>query len=265
MQSLACNFPWSLNLPTYTDLFEQSVKLNVELGETSGFLSYDEEKNIIITHHPNLMKDYVGKHLIKLVLTDKQKIMKDIEIELNVICFDLKGKSVESLNNQIVYDFPPPQPYVKTINNMGRLRVAFTRPIILPTFNRFPEFEKDNMLAQNCTNGGICKQQTRRLSRSLNQAATINSSKLYQALEIVNRGFVQINNAKMPVVNLSIIPGPDSNLTELEFTWNCVNFDQNYMDFILNFTNVKGISIREGKDKLNVTFTGTKYFKNEDG
>jgi hypothetical protein len=37
------------------------------------------------------------------------------------------------------------------------------------------------------------------------------------------------------------------------------------MDFILNFTNVKGISIREGKDKLNVTFTGTKYFKNEDG
>ena len=64
--------------------------------------------------------------------------------------------SVKSINKQIVKQQSPPRPFVKEISNTGLLRVAFTRPIILPTFKRFPEFEKDNMLAQNCTNGGIC-------------------------------------------------------------------------------------------------------------
>jgi hypothetical protein len=70
------------------------------------------------------------------------------------------------------------------------MRVAITRPIVLPTFSRFPEFVKKNMLAQNCTNGGICKQPTRRLSQTLNQTANITSSALEQALEIVNRGLI---------------------------------------------------------------------------
>ena len=99
---------------------------------------------------------------------------------------------------------------------MGRLRVAISRPIMLPTFTRFPEFEKDNMLAQNCTNGKICKEPTTRgLSRMLNQATTNTSSELYQALEIVNRGLIHVNRTNVPVVDLVMIPGLESNLTEL--------------------------------------------------
>ena len=62
MQSLACNFPWSLKVPTYTDLFGQTVKANVVLGETSEFLSYDESTKIIMTDDPDLLENYKGKH-----------------------------------------------------------------------------------------------------------------------------------------------------------------------------------------------------------
>ena len=79
---------------------------------------------------------------------------------------------------------------MKNIDNMGRLRIAITRPIELPTFNSFPEFENDNMLVLNCSNGGICEKPARRLSLTENQFATKSSSEIDQALDIVNRGLV---------------------------------------------------------------------------
>jgi hypothetical protein len=61
---------------------------------------------------------------------------------------------------------------------MGRLRIGFTRPIELPTFTSFPEFENDNMLAINCSNGGICEKSARRLSQTPNQFATNSISEI---------------------------------------------------------------------------------------
>ena len=49
----------------------------------------------------------------------------------------------------------------------------------------------------------------------LNQATTNTSSELYQALEIVNRGIIHVNRTNVPVVDLVMIPGLESNLTEL--------------------------------------------------
>ena len=102
---------------------------------------------------------------------------------------------------------------MKNIDNMGRLRIAITRPIELPTFNSFPEFENDNMLVLNCSNGGICEKPARRLSRTQNQFATKSSSEIDQALDIVNRGLVYIKDDYVPVVNLVMVQGPNSNLT----------------------------------------------------
>ena len=48
--------------------------------------------------------------------------------------------SVQTINKQIIKQLSPPRPFVKNISNTGLLRVAFTRPIILPTYRRFPEF-----------------------------------------------------------------------------------------------------------------------------
>ena len=47
------------------------------------------------------------------------------------------------------------------------------------------------------------------------QAATNTSSELYQALEIINRGLVHVNRNKVPIIDLIMVPGLESNLTEL--------------------------------------------------
>jgi hypothetical protein len=40
-------------VPTYTDLFGQTVEILVELGKTSKFLSYEESLKIIMTDSPD--------------------------------------------------------------------------------------------------------------------------------------------------------------------------------------------------------------------
>ena len=53
-----------------------------------------------------------------------------------------------------------------------------------------------------------------------------------------------------------MVPGLESNFSALEFTWRCVDFKPEYMDFTLNFTFYGNISIQDYKDFLNVTFFG---------
>jgi hypothetical protein len=65
-QTLACKFPWSFKVPTYTDTFKQSVTTNVNLGETRAFLEYDEVSRIIKTLDPELLEKFIGSFEIKI-------------------------------------------------------------------------------------------------------------------------------------------------------------------------------------------------------
>ena len=38
------------------------------------------------------------------------------------------------------WNAPPPKPFIKEITNFGLVRVGFTRPIVLPTYKMFTEF-----------------------------------------------------------------------------------------------------------------------------
>ena len=145
------------------------------------------------------------------------------------MCLDSDQK-VSYESNHIVYKLSPPRPYIKLVDNIGKVRVAFTRPILLPTFNSFPEFEKEEFMRRNFTNGSSGHKE-RRLNATSNS-----SSELIQSLEIMNRGMLKVKNTLVPVVNLEIIAGPDSDQSALEFTWKCVDFKPDYMDFVLNFS-----------------------------
>jgi hypothetical protein len=90
----------------------------------------------------------------------------------------------------------PPRPFVKSVDNMGNVRVAFTRSILLPTFNRFPEFAEAQSMRQNFTNE-YTDHSERRLNASSNQSSDLN-----QALDIINRGLLKVNTTYLPVVNL---------------------------------------------------------------
>lgn len=48
---------------------------------------------------------------------------------------------------------PPPRPYIQEFNNFGKLRVGFTRPIQVPTFDLYPEFTQDAYFSKNCSHG----------------------------------------------------------------------------------------------------------------
>ena len=61
-----------------------------------------------------------------------------------------------------------------------------------------------------------------------------------------------------------MVPGLESNFSALEFTWRCVDFKPEYMDFTLNFTFYGNVSIQDGKDSLKVTLFGKKYFGTDD-
>ena len=94
-------------------------------------------------------------------------------------------------------------------------------------------------MQRNLTNGSISHSE-RRLNATSNS-----SSELIQSLEIMNRGMLKVNNTLVPVVNLEIIAGPESDKSALDFTWKCVDFKPDYMDFVLNFTYFGDVSTQE--------------------
>jgi hypothetical protein len=60
---------------------------------------------------------------------------------------------------------------------------------------------------------------------------------------------------------MNMIPGIESNLQDLNFTWVCVDFQPTYMDFLVNYTHYSNVSVHEFKDQLQVKFNGIQYFR----
>ena len=73
-----------------------------------------------------------------------------------------------------------------------------------------------------------------------------------------------INGTINPVLNISMIPGPDSNDSLLNFTWTCKAFTTLYMDVLMNYTYYDQVSINDVQDSIKLNFYGNKYFKAND-
>lgn len=78
------------------------------------------------------MCTYEGKYKAGLKLTDSVGFSKEMTIDI-IVTKEVTKKVVES---KFVPEFklPPPKPKIKYVDYMGRVRVEFTRPIVLPTF-----------------------------------------------------------------------------------------------------------------------------------
>ena len=135
-------------------------------------------------------------------------------------------KQAEKEKEKQVQKQPPPKPFIVKINQFGKLIIGFTRSIMLPTFARYPEFTSQQFFSGNCTNGGFCEQ-----SRLLQQASeTVYDGSLQtsyteqdaiEARDILNRGQIYVNSIKVPIIDISVIPGAESDASLLGFTWNC--------------------------------------------
>jgi hypothetical protein len=70
----------------------------------------------------------------------------------------------------------------------------------------------------------------------------------------VNRGLSLVNNTLVPIINLIMKPGLETDSKMLDFTWNCTDFKPTYIDFSVKYTNYQNVSIRDYKDSLEVAF-----------
>lgn len=57
-----------------------------------------------------------------------------------------------------------------------------------------------------------------------------------EAVEIVNRGLVLVNETLWPILNLTMKAGIESNQSQLEMAWRCEDFKPLYMDFLVNYS-----------------------------
>ena len=67
---------------------------------------------------------------------------------------------------------------------------------------------------RNCTYGRSCN-----LARLLASNDTLSEQE--QAVEIVNRGIVRLNNSEYPLIEIKMLPSPYEDTRQLNFSWEC--------------------------------------------
>lgn len=104
----------------------------MNLDAVSDFLEFNSNKLSTFVDSSELCT-YEGKYKTVIKLTDSVGFSKEINIDVIVLKF-VKSTQTES-SFVPVFKLPPPKPKIKYIDYMGRVRVEFTRPIVLPTFH----------------------------------------------------------------------------------------------------------------------------------
>ena len=177
----------------------------MNLGDVAEFLQYDSYSSFLeLKIDPTELDLYEGNHEIKYKLTDSVGESLDYTFIVTVLCFTPEIPKLPELAK--IYNLPPPKPFIKVLNQMGLVRIGFTRNLELPTFEKYPEFNLTNHMLANCTNGNLyCNAATSsnasNLTRMLGQLPK-DSQEVREAVEIVNRGQVFVNRTWHPVVRL---------------------------------------------------------------
>ena len=74
-----------------------------------------------------------------------------------------------------------------------------------------------------------------------------------------------VGKQKKPVVELSLVPGENSDVNKLGLIWNCTNITSSFMDFQVFYEHADQISVNGIMEKINIIFHGKKYFAGTDG
>ena len=80
-------------------------------------------------------------------------------------------------------------------------------------------------------------------------------------MQIVNRGLIPLDKQMLPILDVNILPGVDTNSSLLNFTWECIDVTNHFLEFQVNYSNPKEISKHFNKDKIQVQFHGPQYFQ----
>ena len=109
---------------------------------------------------------------------------------------DFKEKTFKPPVRPFIIAEDPPKPFIKSINPFGVVRIEFTKSLLIPTFALYPEFETPDYMRPLNETDSLNSTSTRR-SRMLK---TKTLSEQDQAIEIINRGIVVVNNTEYPLI-----------------------------------------------------------------
>lgn len=82
-------------------------------------------------------------------------------------------------------------------------------------------------------------------------------------MEIVNRGLTSREEGMKPIIDFSLVAGEESDQSMLNMTWECVDANNLWLEFDVNYTNYEVISVHQIKDSMKATFFGRQYFLSE--
>ena len=113
------------------------------------------------------------------------------------------------------FKLPPPRAFIQKVDNLGEIKVKFTRLINPPSYSRFEEFNDPDRMSKPSDSSKEEIQSdspstsARRLQVSRANRLSYSDAK-QEAIDIINYGNVAYNDEKKPIIDLKVVPGPES-------------------------------------------------------
>lgn len=141
---------------------------------------------------------------------------------------------------------PSQKPYIKSINQLGELKVGFIHPLVIPDFASFPELLANPNLCPNCT--------------TTSQGRDLQAGQ--DAVEIINKGqFLNYEGEYERILDIVVVSGNSEDLRSQQFQWECKSFEKQEIQFKLDFEHAGAVSIFDIQDKLDIKFNDQRYFR----
>ena len=153
---IKCGVPWSTIIPEFKDVFGFLASAEIDFGKLDKFLLYISATRNITTAE-NIQDIPPGSYEININLKDSLGAKMQKSFKVKVVCFSFWSDAQAASEKYTVRPINkvqqnPPKPFIKSINNVGKVRVGFTQKLVIPTFTKYPEFKEDkNRMKQNCT------------------------------------------------------------------------------------------------------------------
>ena len=137
-------------MPEFTDLFGVQAQLSLNLESANMVFNFDNKLGIISLKNDDssLLFQFPGQYVIKYSLVDKFTNQKSYSFTIYVTCFNVESIKKPTLvpYRPIIEVDNPPKPFIESIDQIGKVRIAFTQEIQIITFDLYPEFRGSDMM-----------------------------------------------------------------------------------------------------------------------
>lgn len=155
---IPCGREWERELPVYIDAFGKRAYVEVKPGDTEGFIEWDPSVRKFIITQTDRNKLRGGMYSIDYTIYDTFRNYEERTIKVELQCWSFLDNLLPGQKPLVSFVPPndtqtdPPIPILQRIDQFGRVRVTFDRPMWLPTFKEYPEFlEYPQLMEKNCT------------------------------------------------------------------------------------------------------------------